>query len=142
MHSNLKPFLVLALVAGSALAKQHLETAAQTPANGERVEFTPGTLTVDHAEVDLEALQTWVETLPEGAGLQVEGYWCLEDRLANTTTDELLEIAETRASVTRQLLIDLGMPADRVSAIAFGPHAGGACRAVINVAYDGDREIL
>jgi hypothetical protein len=136
---HLKPLFVLSLVAGSALAKQHLAPTAamaHTPRSGEAIAFFPGTLDVDHATVDLDALGTWLEALPEDATLQVEGYWCLEDRLPNTTTEELLEIAERRAVTTRRLLVDLGVSGDRVSAIAYGPHAGGPCQAVVEATLE------
>ncbi len=87
---------------------------------GQHVNFEPGTHDIDEKISDVDHMAEWIGTYAADTPVMVTGYACEEDKLLNTTEDDLLELADARAIKLRQELILRGIDATRISTIAYG----------------------
>lgn len=102
----------------------------------QHVSFEPGTHDIDEKISDVDHVAEWIGTYPEDAPVMVTGFACDQDKLPNTTDDDLLEIADTRAIKLRQELILRGIDPSRISTIAYGLKSGDGvsyCQATARV---------
>ncbi len=99
---------------GAALSSLLVSVLAQ------HVTFDPGTHDVNEELSDLDHVAEWVGNFPEDAPVMVTGFACEADKLPNTTEQDLLEIADTRAIKLRQELVLRGVDPTRISTIAYG----------------------
>lgn len=114
----------------ASLSSLFVSVLAQT------VTFEPGTHAIDESRSNVDQVLAWIDTLPEDTPLTVLGYSCADDKLPNTTDEDLLDIADARAIKLRQELVLRGVDATRISTIAYGylPAPGAEnCRATATV---------
>ncbi len=107
------------------------------PFIGHSVSFQPGTVTLDAEISDVDAIAAWLAEFPETTKVQIAGYYCQEDRLPNTTEDDLLVLSEQRAVKLKEQLSERGLDGDRIATIAYGTLPGTAsCQATAFPSFD------
>lgn len=107
------------------------------PFIGHSVRFQPGTVTLDAELSDVDAIAAWLAEFPETTKVQIAGYYCQEDRLPNSTDDDLLALSEQRAAKLKEQLTERGLDGERIATIAQGTLPGTAsCQATAFPAFE------
>ena len=105
------------------------------PYTAQSVTFTPGGTTIDPTTNNPRQVAEWIGSFAGHSTFQVVGFYCKADVLPNSTSDQLLELADLRATQLRDALVAQGVDATRLATIAYGSSSHDLCAALAVPTY-------